>query len=138
MPRQRDRSCTALARAGTSSNTIRRTGRLWRWTSERAAIRLHAAAQPLTLRLQGAFETSAAAAHIVLRAGDRIVAEREVPREFEVAIPVSADLIAGQGETVLTLETDQWYVPAERNWRPSKDRRHLGLRIFRCEIGPAS
>jgi hypothetical protein len=115
------------------------TGRLWRWTSERAAIRLHASPQPLRLRLQGAFETAASTAHIVLRAGDRIVAERDVPREFEVDLPISAELIAGQGgETVLTLETDQWYVPAEHNWRPTRDRRHLGLRIFTCEIRPAS
>jgi hypothetical protein len=90
------------------------------------------------MRLEGAFETSASTAHIVLRTGGRIIAEREVPREFAVDIPLPADFIAGQGETVLTLETDQWYVPAERNWRPSQDRRHLGLRIFNCAIGPAS
>jgi hypothetical protein len=114
------------------------TGRLWRWTSERAAIRLHATPQPLMLRIQGAFETAAATAHVVLRAGERVVAERDVPREFDVSIPVSADMIAGRGETVLTLETDQWYVPAEHNWRPTRDRRHLGLRIFSCEIAPVS
>jgi hypothetical protein len=114
------------------------TGRLWRWTSERAAIRLYAARQPLMLRLQGEFETGASTAHIVLRAGGRIVAERDLPREFAVEIPLSADLIAEPGETILTLETDQWYVPAEHNWRPTGDRRHLGLRIFTCEIGPAS
>ena len=114
------------------------TGRLWRWTSERAAVRLHAAPQALTLRLEGTFETAASTAHIVLRAGNRIVAERDVPREFDVDIPISADLVADNGETVLTLETDQWYVPAEHNWRPSQDRRHLGLRIFTFEIAPAS
>jgi hypothetical protein len=92
----------------------------------------------LTLRLQGEFETSASSAHIVLRAGDRIVAERDVPRQFEVTFAVPADLIAADGETVLTLETDQWYMPAEQNWRPTNDRRHLGLRIFTCEIARAS
>jgi hypothetical protein len=114
------------------------TGNLWRWTSERALIRLHTAPQPLTLRLRGTFETAASTAHIVVRAGDRIVAEHDVPRDFAVDIPVAADLIAGQGETVLAIETDQWYVPAERNWRPTRDRRHLGLRISTCEIAPAS
>jgi hypothetical protein len=114
------------------------TGKIWRWSSERAAIRLHAAPQPLTLRLQGEFETSASTAHIVLRAGDRIVAERDVPRQFEATFVLPADLIAADAETVLTLETDQWYMPAERNWRPTNDRRHLGLRIFNCEIVPAS
>ena len=114
------------------------TGKVWRWTSERAAIRLHAAPQPLTLRLQGEFETAASTAHIVLRAGDRIIAERDVPRQFEVTFALPADVIAADVETVLTLETDQWYMPAEHNWRPTNDRRHLGLRIFTCEIDPAS
>jgi hypothetical protein len=40
----------------------------------------------------------------------------------------------------LTLETDQFFAPSDRSrpWRRSSDRRHLGLRIFRCEIRPAS
>jgi hypothetical protein len=36
------------------------------------------------------------------------------------------------GEPVV-FETDQVWVPAERS-RRTQDRRHLGLRIFKCEI----
>jgi hypothetical protein len=53
-------------------------------------------------------------------------------------VPVAASAVTAEGETRLTIETDQWYVPAETNWRPTQDRRHLGLRLFECELTPAS
>ena len=37
---------------------------------------------------------------------------------------------------VVTLETDQVFQPADRD-RRSADRRHLGLRILKCELRPA-
>jgi hypothetical protein len=52
-------------------------------------------------------------------------------------VTVPADVVAdgpAGGETQLTIESDQWYVPAETNWRPTQDRRHLALRIFECEL----
>lgn len=110
------------------------TGRLWRWSSERAVIRVVTPRRALSLHLDGEFETSARTAHIVLKAGERVVAERDVPRRFTLDIPIPADVVADGTETQLVLETDQWYVPAETNWRPSQDRRHLGLRLFECEL----
>jgi len=110
------------------------TGRLWRWTSERAVLRLRADLKPLTLRLRGTFETSASTAHVRVRVGDRMIAERDLPKGFTFEVPIPADLVARDADTLLTLETDQWYVPADTNWRPTGDRRHLGLRIYECEI----
>lgn len=110
-----------------------RTGRLWRWSSERAAIRVVSPARPLTLRLDGEFETSASTAHVVVRVGERVVAERDVPRAFTWEVPIPAEVVA-TGETTILLETDQWYVPADTNWRPTEDRRHLGLRLFDVNV----
>lgn len=115
-----------------------RTGRLWRWASDRATIRVRSPRRPLTLHLDGEFETSARTAHVVVRSGDRLVAERDVERRFEWDIAIPADVLSADGETPLTIETDQWYVPAETNWRPTQDRRHLGLRLFAVELRPAS
>jgi hypothetical protein len=42
-----------------------------------------------------------------------------------------------EGTQVVTLETDQVFQPADRS-RKSADRRHLGLRVFRCEVRPVS
>jgi len=114
------------------------TGRLWRWTSERAVIRLVTPPRPLVLRLAGEFETKARTAHVTIKAGDRLVAERDVPRSFSVEISIPREVVSASGETRLSIETDQWYVPAETNWRPTADRRHLGLRLFQCDVRPAS
>ena len=64
---------------------------------------------------------------------DKVLFDRSIDDDFSIDVPF--DNI----ETV-TLETDQFFAPADRSrpWRRSGDRRHLGLRIFRCEIRPAS
>lgn len=115
-----------------------RTGRLWRWTSDRSTIRVRSPHRPLILHLDGEFETSASTAQVVVRSGDRLVAERDVERRFKWDIAIPADVMPADGEMLLTIETDQWYVPAETNWRPTQDRRRLGLRLFAVELRPAS
>ena len=110
------------------------TGRLWRWTSDRATLRIHSRRRPLVLRLRGTFETRASAAHVTVRVGAQVVSEQDVPTEFSLDVGIPAELVASDGETAVTVETDQWYVPAETNWRPTADRRRLGLRIYECEV----
>jgi hypothetical protein len=114
------------------------TGKLWRWASDRAALRVRSPRRAQTLHLEGEFETGAPSAHVVIRSGDRVIAERDVDRQFTWDVAVPEDALSGDGDTTLTIETDQWYVPAETNWRPTRDRRRLGLRIFVCELRPAS
>lgn len=114
------------------------TGRLWRWTSERAVIPIHSIRQPLVLQLSGQFETAARTAHLVVRSGDRVVSERDVPRRFSLDVAIPAASVSPDGETRLTIETDQWFIPAETSWRPTRDRRHLGLRLFQCELRPGA
>jgi hypothetical protein len=110
------------------------TGRLWRWMSERAALRVRAEGHALSLRMDGELE-AAPMSHVVVRAGDRIVAEQDVGKTFSIATVIPAEALGGP-EGAITIETSQWYVPAER--RRSSDRRHLGLKIYSCQLAPAS
>jgi hypothetical protein len=111
------------------------TGRLWRWTSERAALRVRAEGHALTLRMDGEIE-AAATSHVIVRAGDRVVAEQDVGKAFSIATAVPAEAFGGP-EGKITIETSRWYVPAERS-RRSGDRRHLGLKIYSCQVAPVS
>ena len=112
------------------------TGRLWRWTTERGLLRVRApAGKALTLRLDGEIE-EASSSHVVIRAGDRVVAEHDIGTTFSIDAKVPATAI-GDEELTISIETSAWYIPAERRWR-SRDQRHLGLKIFSCVLVPAS
>jgi hypothetical protein len=111
------------------------SGQLWRWTTERATLRVRGAGQALALRLDGELE-DAGSSHVVVRAGGRILAEQDVPRVFTVDVPVPAGVI-GTTDTPITIETSAWYIPAQKRWR-SRDQRHLGLKIYSCQFVPAS
>ncbi len=58
------------------------TGRLWRWSSERAVLRVRSSRRALVLHLEGAFETGARTAHLIVRSGDRVISEHDVPRDL--------------------------------------------------------
>jgi hypothetical protein len=60
-----------------------------------------------------------------------VIFDRVLDGDFDIDVPMDAPALDAL-ETIV-LETDQIYVPAERS-RRSQDRRHLGLRIFRCEM----
>ena len=112
------------------------TGRLWRWTTERGVIRARApAGKALTLRLDGEIE-EASSSHVVIRAGDRAVAEYDIVPTFSIDAKIPAEALSGD-ELVIAIETSAWFIPAERRWR-SRDQRHLGLRIYSCVLVPAS
>jgi hypothetical protein len=67
---------------------------------------------------------------LVVRSGQQVVFDQTLSSDFaiDIAIPNAADPI--------TLETDQVFAPAGRSrpWRKSGDLRHLGLRIYKCEL----
>ena len=111
------------------------TGRLWRWMSERGTLRVRAEGHALALDLHGELE-AASTSRITIRVGSRSVAERDVGRSFSIRATIPADLLAA-AESAITIETSVWSVPAERSGR-SRDRRHLGLKIFECRLTPAS
>jgi len=111
------------------------TGQLWRWTTEKATLRVKAEGRPLVLSLKGEIE-EASSSHVTIRVGDRILSEQDVGPSFAIAADIPAPPVA-DAETPITIETSAWYVPAERRSR-SQDRRHLGLKILSCLIFGAS
>jgi hypothetical protein len=79
-------------------------------------------------------ETSSS--RVTIRVGERIVAEQQVGRQFSLSATVPADVLK-ESESLIRVETTEWYVPAETRWR-SRDQRHLGLKIYSLQLVPAS
>jgi hypothetical protein len=112
------------------------TGQMWRWMSERGVIRAHGGGHALILSLTGETLPSMRASIVTVRVGDRVLARSTVGREFRVSARIPADAAAGDDREII-VETDQFFVPAERSWR-TRDRRRLGLRIYDCQLRPVS
>ena len=119
-----------------------RTGLRWRWLSERGQLRARMPFRELppdrreqpaaTLHLEGESPLTyfAHGSTLTVRIGPRIVLSRLLNADFSLDVPIDDPL-----ETApIVLETDQVFSPADRGWRKSADRRHLGLRIFKAEI----
>ena len=111
------------------------TGVLWRWSTDRSAIRVRAEGHSVALTLRGEVE-AAASSHVVVRAGDTVAAEFDVGRSFSRTVLIPAASLPGP-EDVIAIESSAWSVPAEQRWR-SKDRRRLGLKLLECQVTPAS
>ena len=75
---------------------------------------------------------------ILVRTGDKVIRDLSVASDFSTDV----DLPASVDPSTLVIETDQTHVPAQSRSRPwarsSADRRRLALRIFKCELRPAS
>jgi hypothetical protein len=112
-------------------------GRLWRWTSQRALIEVRTGSQDLVLRLEGESDPSADRPRVLVRAGERTLLDERVEGLFAFEVPVPAAALGDGGSAVLSIETDQTHVPAERS-RRSSDRRRLGLKIYSAVLRPAS
>jgi hypothetical protein len=116
-------------------------GLRWRWLSERGELRVRAPARAatLTLHLEGESPRNyfSRGSRLVVRSGERALLERVLSSDFAVdaIVPMTAE---SERDVTITLETDQVFVPAEHGWRRSGDRRHLGLRIFKCTVRTAS
>jgi hypothetical protein len=112
------------------------TGALWRWSSDRAGIRVRGAAgRRLALTLRGELE-EAATSHVTIRVGDRVLAQFDVGASFERTALLPADAFSGP-ESTIVIESSAWYVPAEKRWR-SGDRRRLALKLSECRLAPVS
>jgi hypothetical protein len=107
-------------------------GRLWRWMSERGVLRVRGTGRPYRLTVSGLTETFNRPSHVVVRAGDRQLAEVTADARFTFDVLIPADVLS-DGEQRVTIETDQVYVPAEKSTR-TNDRRRLGLKIVECRL----
>lgn len=105
------------------------TGLRWRWLSERGELRLRSPVPNVRLTLAGEAPRKyfPRASHLVVRSAGTVVFDGTLSSDFSV------DITIPNVSDVITLETDQTFVPGDRSGRTG-DRRHLGLRIFSCEI----
>jgi hypothetical protein len=111
------------------------TGVLWRWSSDRAAIRVRPEGNGLALTLRGEIE-AASSSHVTVKAGEAVAAVFDVERTFSRTVIIPKALL-GAPETVLTIESSAFYVPARTRWR-SGDQRTLGLKLVECTLSPVS
>ena len=69
--------------------------------------------------------------HVVVRAGQTVLATAQPSGDFELVIKVPAAALAA-ADGMVTIETDKTFVPHERSGSP--DKRTLGLRIFTFDV----
>ena len=71
---------------------------LWRWTSDRAVLRVHAAGRSLTLTLRGEppIVSHWRPAHVRISAGGRVVAEETLFTSFDLQVRIPAALVGGR------------------------------------------
>ena len=69
--------------------------------------------------------------NVTIRAGNQVLATAQPSRDFEIIAKVPAAALAAS-DGMLTIETDESFVPYERTGSP--DRRTLGLRLFELTI----
>jgi hypothetical protein len=114
------------------------SGLRWRWLGARGEIRFHAPmGAPVVLHLEGEspLRYYRQPSRLVIRVGERVVREETLSADFSFDTVIPSALVSSQVGAI-TFDTDQVHVPAERSWR-TRDRRSLGLRIFKCQLRTA-
>jgi hypothetical protein len=108
------------------------TGRRWRWTTDRATLRIVASAGvSLVLRGESPMKYYDEPPRVRVRAGDRLLAEYHPDADFTWQVPVPADALAASGGTIV-IDMDRAYLPGQVEG--TNDTRRLGLRIVECAI----
>jgi hypothetical protein len=110
-----------------------KSGRLWRWTSDRSVLTIRHGEGLLTLTLAGEtpLKNFDHAPDVVVRAGDRDLARFSPSSDFLQQVSIPADALAASAGRV-TIETNLTFVPAERGASP--DRRRLGLKLYETRL----
>ena len=116
----------------------RRSGQVWRWTSDHARVRLvHVGAPAVRLRLTGTTPRhlfgQAPVLHVAV--GGRPVLTTAVDGDFAFEVLLDRELLAAAGG-IVDLSVDGTFVPAERGI--SGDHRRLGLQMFELVARPES
>jgi Protein O-mannosyl-transferase TMEM260-like len=106
---------------------------VWRWSSDKSTLRIVGPARAirLILPIENPTRYFDRAPHVRVMAGEREVASTTVGDTTVWTVDVPADAVAAAGG-LLTIETDETFVPAERGGPP--DFRRLGLRIFGVQV----
>jgi len=105
------------------------TGLRWRWTSDRAILRLHGSAGGVRVRLRGEspMKYFDSAPSLTMLAGNRLIAGLQPLSDWTWEVVVPADALAASNGDVI-VQTDHVFVPSEITGSP--DTRRLGLRVF--------
>ena len=106
-----------------------RTGRAWRWATERATLWVRPIGRDVRLIVQGEsprryFTTTSV---ITLSVAGRRIAQFSPASDFREHIVLPAAALADANGRVV-MESDQWFSPGDRDGSP--DRRHLAVRIY--------
>lgn len=128
-----DQIMAALSDGWHEAEADTETGQTWRWSGERATMTVYGMASGARLLVAGAstlrdFER---ASIVTVRANGVVVRQFEARADFSETIALPASSV---DPSIVTIETDQAFVPAERG--QSADRRRLGLRLSRVDIRP--
>ena len=106
---------------------------LWRWTSERATLRILNASAPVvvTLNVESPERYFDAPPTVRMLAGDQLLGETTFSDSevWQVVVPLEA---LRQADGRIRLETNQWFVPADMD--DVSDARRLGLRVFGVNV----
>jgi hypothetical protein len=108
--------------------------RLWRWTSDRAALLIHHAGHPVEVQVSGdaGGRFYQPARTITLEAGGTVLGRAQARGPFAIRAVVPAALLDAGGGVAVT--TDSTFVPRERG--ESADPRRLGLRVYQTTVTP--
>jgi hypothetical protein len=111
------------------------TGLKWRWTSERAVLRIQSLRQAvqLTMRGESPLRYFNAPPTVKITAAGATIAEFHPAADFEWSVTVPAEALARSGGSI-AIETDRTYLPGGAEG--TADTRHLGLRIFDLRVSP--
>jgi hypothetical protein len=106
---------------------------VWRWTSDRASLRIVGPPQAvrITLSIESPLRYFDEAPLVRATAGSRELAATTLSTSRDWTIDVPADALAEAGGTI-TIETNRTFVPAETG--AGADRRRLGLRVFAIQV----
>jgi len=106
---------------------------VWRWTSDRARVRIAGPSQDVrvTMTVESPLRYFDTPASVRVTAGDREIATTLLGATEAWSFLVPGDALAASGG-VLTIETDKTLVPAERGG--GADERRLGLRVLAFRV----
>jgi hypothetical protein len=110
-----------------------RIERLWRWTSDRATLRIHHGGRDVRVRLTGEspLRYFDEAPTVTVNVGERTVGSFEPRADFTHEVLIAADAL-DRADGRVTIETSRSFVPGEVSG--SGDRRRLGLRIWETKV----
>jgi hypothetical protein len=112
------------------------TGLTWRWTSDRATLRIvPERSVAITIRGESPLKYFASPPTVRVRAGARQLAVFRPNRDFTWRLQVPGDVLMQSGGTV-TIETDKVYLPGPAEG--TADARRLGLRVFEVRVEAAA